>query len=421
MVVVYVSLLCCFDCMARAGYGTHGKESFPIYKECLVQSPRFTSDCPYLSAMKWVDYKRLFPGLLCALLLAGFGQAGAQTRAPKFSNEFLSIGLNARGLGMAGTQVALSNDVTAAYWNPAGLSRLGNTYEVSLMHAEYFGGIGLYDYAGFASRLDANSAIGISLIRFGVDDIPDTRFLYDANGAINYDNIRFFSAADYAGLLSYARVLPGVKNLRVGGNVKIVHRIAGSFATAWGFGLDLGAQYKAGPWQLGLSIYDATGTFNAWSHSTELLADVFLTTGNELPESSLEVTLPRATLGVARDFSFGESLTLLAAFDALLSFDGERNVLIGSDLVSVDPRLGLEWGYKEKIYLRMGAGRFQQVRALDGSERWEFRPDAGLGVQLGDILRLDYALTDLGDQSSGLYSHVFSVLIAFDKKEASDD
>lgn len=371
--------------------------------------------------MKWLERKQVVYRLIVAVLLFVPVLVQGQTRAPKFSNEFLNIGLNARGLGMAGTQVAFTGDVTAAYWNPAGLSRLSADYEFSLMHAEYFGGIGLYDYAGFASRVDSNSTIAVSLIRFGVDDIPDTRFLYDANGAINYDNIRFFSAADYAGLLSYARILPGLKNLRLGGNVKIVHRIAGSFATAWGFGLDVGAQYDAGPWKLGLSVYDATGTFNAWSHSTELLADVFLTTGNVLPESSVEVTLPHATLGVARDFSFGESLNLLAAFDALLTFDGERNVLIGSDLVSVDPRLGLEWGYKQKLYLRMGAGRFQQVRDLDGSQSWEFRPDVGLGLRLAEVLRLDYALTDLGDQSSGLYSHVFSVLVALDKKEGSDD
>jgi hypothetical protein len=54
-------------------------------------------------------------------------------------------------------------------------------------------------FVGFAMPIDSHqSHLGFSAIRFGVDDIPDTRFLYDANGAINYDNIRFFSAADYA-------------------------------------------------------------------------------------------------------------------------------------------------------------------------------------------------------------------------------
>lgn len=356
--------------------------------------------------------------LLLGILLSFLGlSAKAQTNAPKFSNEFLNIGLNARAIGMGNTQVALADDVTAAYWNPAGLLRMETDYELSLMHAEYFAGIALYDYLGFATRLDEQSAFGISIIRFGVDDIPDTRFLYDANGAINYDNIRFFSAADYAGLISYARTLPAVPGLRLGGNVKIIHRTAGNFASAWGFGLDLAAQYTAGNWELGLTLRDATGTFNAWSHSAELLADVFLTTGNSLPESSLEITLPQLALGVARSIDFNEKLSLLAALDARLTFDGERNVIIGSDVVSVDPSIGLELNYRNKVWLRAGAGQLQQVRDLEGNEQWEFRPDMGLGVQLADPVRLDYALTDLGNQASGLYSHVFSVSIAFDGKK----
>ena len=74
--------------------------------------------------------------------------ASAQFR--KYSNEFLNIGAGARGLGMGGAQVASVADATAGYWNPAGLTEIKEHPVASLMHAEYFAGIGKYDYATIA-------------------------------------------------------------------------------------------------------------------------------------------------------------------------------------------------------------------------------------------------------------------------------
>ena len=51
----------------------------------------------------------------------------------------------------------------------------------------------------------------------------------------------------------------------MGGNVKIIHRKAGDFAKAWGFGIDVGLQYEKGPWRFGAVGKDITSTFNAWT------------------------------------------------------------------------------------------------------------------------------------------------------------
>ncbi len=336
----------------------------------------------------------------------------SQATAPKYSNEFLSIGIGARGLGMAKAQTAIACDVTAGYWNPAGLPDIPTRYEVSLMHAEYFAGIVKYDYAGFATPIDSVSHLAVSAIRFGVDDIPDTRFLFDASGAINYNNITLFSAADYAFLVSYARKIRKLPGLQAGANVKIIHRNVGSFANAWGFGFDAGLLYKHRNWRFGLMARDVTSTFNAWSINTSLLQTVYNQTNNRLTANSIEITLPKLSAGVARIFRFRESFSLLAAADADFTFDGRRNVLIRSEAVSVDPRIGLEAGYRNVAFLRLGAGEVQRIKNFDSSTYTVFQPNFGLGFRLGKF-GIDYALTDIGDRSQSPYSHVFSLKAGF--------
>lgn len=330
---------------------------------------------------------------------------------PKYSNEFLSIGVGGRGLAMSGSQVAHVNDVTAGFWNPAGLMKVESKYEFSLMHAEYFAGIAKFDYAAFTTALDSSNVVGLSIIRFAVDDIPDTRFLYDANGKLNYDNIRFFSAADYAFIFSYARKTNLIKGLNIGANFKVVHRNVGNFANAWGFGMDAGAQLAIKKWQVGLMLKDITTTFNVWSHNPEELEAVYSQTNNEIPESTIEVTLPKAILGVARSFSIGKNFGLLSSIDFDFTFDGKRNVPIKSDFASIDPHFGIEVDYVQTIFVRAGAGNIQQVKDFDESLSTTYQPNFGVGVKIKK-LNIDYAMTDIGDQAESLYSHVFSLRLS---------
>ena len=355
--------------------------------------------------------------LLLTIGLVALSEETFSQNAPKYSNEFLAIGVGARALGMANTQVAVVNDVTAGYWNPAALVRIEKPYEFSLMHASYFAGIANYDYAGFATPIDENSHLGLSLIRFGVDDIPDTRFLFDADGTLNYDNVNSFSAADYAFIVSYAKRIPKIDNLSVGANFKIIHRNVGSFANAWGFGLDVGLQYQTGNWQFGANARDITGTYNVWSFNSEEFRDVFAQTGNEIPEQSTEVTLPRLLLGVGYSDRFKEDkFGWLISLGADATFDGERNTVVKANWGSIDPYAGLELDYKQTFYLRGGVGTFQEIKNFDGSTSTSFQPNFGLGIKLKQF-SIDYALTDIGDQSESLYSNVFSVKFSLDGKK----
>ena len=341
--------------------------------------------------------------------------ASGQVSTPKYSNEFLSIGVGARSLAMSNSVVSNVSDGTAAYWNPAGLLKVRDKYEITLMHSEYFAGIANFDFVGIAIPVDTLSHLSFSVIRFGIDDIPDTRFLYDANGSINYDNIQFFSAADYAFIFSYARKLNLLGGIRVGGNFKVVHRSVGDFANAWGFGLDVGAQKTLGSWDFGVMLRDITGTFNAWSHNAEMVEDVYALTGNVIPVSTLEVTLPRAILGTTRNFSFGTKVGLSASLDLEMTFDGKRNVAIKSDVVSVSPLFGLEIDYAKLAYLRLGAGKFQEVKDFSNKTKTSWQPTFGLGVKI-KALRIDYAMTDFSDSAEALYSHVFSLAVGLNDK-----
>lgn len=340
----------------------------------------------------------------------------AETR--KYSNEFLSIGVGARALGMANVQTAIVNDVTSGFWNPAGLNLVKNDFQLALMHAEYFAGIGKYDYGSVAIPIkDQSRVVGLSIIRFGVDNIPNTLFLVEPNGSINYNNITSFSVADYAFLFSYAQKIKiKEKEIKVGANTKIVHRRAGDFARAWGFGLDFGAQYELKNWKFGLMAKDITSTFNAWSFSfTDEEKDVLLSTGNELPESSIEITLPRVILGAAYYKAFAQDkFGILAATDIDLTTDGKRNTLVKTNLVSIDPKIGIEANYKKFVFLRFGMGNIQKAtRDFTDETITLVQPNIGMGLKIRNFY-IDYALSRL-NTSLPVYSHFFSLKVDIDK------
>lgn len=339
---------------------------------------------------------------------------GVMSQAPKYSNEFLAIGVGARSLGMANAQTSITNDVTSAYWNPAGLANQSSDIQIGLMHNEYFAGIAKYDYAGFSMRLDTAATIGISVIRMGIDDIPNTINLYDNQGNINYNRITKFSAADYAMMFSYARKSK-IKGLSYGGNVKLIFRQIGSFAKAYGFGLDVGIQYRTGKWLFGAMARDITTTFNAWTFDvSEDMKEVFEATGNEIPENSLEITLPRLNLGAGRYFRISNNISSLVALDLDMTFDGKRNTLIKSDPISIDPKLGVEFGFKDIVYLRGGIRNIQEETDFGDKKSITIEPNFGVGVKIKKMISIDYALTNIGD--SYFYSNVFSLQIDLDRK-----
>lgn len=350
-------------------------------------------------ALKKLPLLLLLLGWLCT-----YGQA-----VRKYSNEFLNIGVDAAALGMSNAVTASSGDVNAVYWNPAGILNLEDG-QVAAMHASYFANIAQYDYIAYAKPIDDRSSWGFSAIRFGVDDIMNTTQLIDDQGNIDYNRISLFSTADYAFAFSYARHLK-VEGLSWGANAKVVRRVIGKFANSWGFGFDLGIQFERNGWKFGAMARDITTTYNIWmidEDEYEKVQQAVEGQNQELPEST-EITLPKLQLGMAKKHEFHNEMTLLGAVNLNMRFE-QTNDIISSSAVSIDPAVGFELGYIDLAFIRAGVGNFQNITELDGSERVGFQPNVGVGFKYKGI-QVDYALTDLGDQSAALYSNVFSLKV----------
>jgi hypothetical protein len=237
----------------------------------------------------------------------------------------------------------------------------------------------------------------------------------EPDGSINYNNIQAFSSADYAFIFSYAQKLKESekKNVHFGVNAKVIHRSVGKFAKAWGFGIDAGLQIHKNKWKFGIAGRDITSTFNAWSFTfTEREKEVLYLTNNEIPVKSTELTAPRLVLGAARDFKLGKKTSLLAEADLDLTFDGKRNTLISSDPISIDPKLGLELNVNQVFFLRAGINNFQRALSdgdtVNQKKVWIYQPSAGAGFKISNVT-IDYAFTNLANQSNPLFTHVFSL------------
>lgn len=373
-----------------------------------------------------------------AILYCGYTAAQAQstkgeTRIPKYANEFLKIGVDARAFGMGNAQTAVSNNVTAGYWNPAGLAAASNTTlapEGSLMHAAYFANIANYNYGGFTVPIDSAGTrrFGMTLIRMGVDNIPNTLQLRQADGSFDFNNVTAFSASDFAAITTYAWRPQNSEHWSFGTNFKVVYRGVGRFANAWGFGLDAGMRYENKGFAFGINATDITTTYTAWTYNTETFYETFIRTGNAIPQNSVELTMPSVRTGLAYDIWMGKHLSLMLAADGIAYFDGKRaSSLVKTDKVSVDANFGAELAYKnsagQKIaFLRGGLNNLQNydptskdfVEALTGQNAAKFEanlrmmPTVGAGFSLKNT-QIDYALANIGNLTQNLHSHVISL------------
>jgi hypothetical protein len=318
-----------------------------------------------------------------AIILPGFQpEVPAATSVAKFAGEFLSTGVGARALGMGGAHVAVGADVTAGYWNPAGLIGI-RAPQVSLMHSSRFDGIVKYDYGAAALPFGSDQTFAISLIRLAVDDIAYTALpnpelpLSETNQPIIS---RIVNDAEYALFFSYARVIPG--KFSYGANIKLINKGVGD-NSAWGLGFDIGVLMNpVASLLVGANLQDATTTLVSWDTKTNELISPTLKLGFAYP-----VNLPFLTS------------KLIPALDIDTRFENRGSTSQASiGPASFDAHLGVEYVLFRAVAFRVGSdvGHFT----------------AGAGLRLPQLY-LDYAFMvhDLGD------THRISLKISIEKEK----
>ena len=331
--------------------------------------------------------------ILVTASLIGFSNESFAQRNAKYAGEFLSLGVGSRSAGLGGAGTGYSNDVTAGYFNPSALSEI-NFPQIAIFHDSRFSGLFNYDYAAVALPISNDQTVSLSAIRFGYGEIKDTRnALIDrnGNGKIDEDDridpalIEVGSAADWAFIGSYARTID--EKLSVGGNVKIMHRTVLD-NSAWGVGIDLSATYRpVENLMLGAMLADATKSLLAWD------------TGNQ------EFIVPTLRLGAAYRYEFIEDHSIMPVIDGAFRFEGrEEATMLDLGLASLDIQSGLEYGYKNKVFVRAGYSDVEQLTV-------------GAGFKLPK-LNIDYAFTQ---ESSALENvgatHRISLMLTLDDEK----
>ena len=344
---------------------------------------------------------------LCCLLATISISVEAQTVA-KYGADFLAGGVGARALAMGGATVGLTQDVTAGYWNPAGLSGLEYP-EIAYMHSERFAGVVSFDYASGAFPISKESTVAVSFFRSGVNDIKNTLDAWDSERDQPKPNpesfFESFSAADMAFFVGYARALQ--QNFSLGVTAKIIRRSIGDFASAWGYSFDVGAQYRTGRYLLGVNVQDVSTMLQSWSvDQAELqnIADVF---GDELPEGGTELVLPVVRFGSGIILPVAAN-DLVLGFDLDVAFDGQKAFAPNIGELSFHPRLGAEYSLNEVLFFRAGLNR------ISYSEQFgiDMTPSVGTGIQLRQ-LALDYGFGDFAGLASDLgFSHRISLRLS---------
>lgn len=326
--------------------------------------------------------RRILIAFICAATVLS-ATATADTGLRKYAGEFMAIDVSARAQAMGGAFTALSNDVYATFYNPAGLAQLRSP-QLGFTHTQQFLASVNYDYIGFSKPFSTNKTLGISLIRLGIDNIKDTRAaaILDEQGilrGIDQSQIDNFNSADYVVYFSLGQQI--TSNLLLGINTKLIRRdLADNSAN--GLGFDVGLLYNLNNrWKISGVLRNATTTLIAWDTGEKELVSPTLRMG-----SSYLLPIP-----VMNGY-------LIPNFDLVVQTENVVNLTesaFGSGYIS--GAFGGELVLSNRLFLRGGYDELQRV-------------NFGVGISIPHI-NVDYSFTSY-DQELG-NAHRIGLLIDF--------
>ena len=327
---------------------------------------------------------------LFVLLTVLIGTSYGQNKVGTTVAQFLKIGVGSRASGMGEAYVAMSNDASGLYWNPAGIA-LAPHGEFMFVHTPWLADI-FYVFVGIIAFLNGVGTFCASVTSLGMPDMP-VRTEYPPQGTGEY-----FSASDLAIQVSFARSL--TDRFSIGLNAKFIQERIWHMS-ANGMDVDVGTLFRTQfhDMRLGMSISNF-GTSMRMSGRDALIqydADPNINGNNDRIPAYLALddwALPLIfRVGIALDIWQQGSSKLTVAVDALHPNDNFESLNLGTEL-----------NIANIVFVRAGwKSPFVETNSATNINNWEQREEsftAGAGVDIpmvaGTGLKLDYSFSDFG-------------------------
>jgi len=319
--------------------------------------------------------------LLLCLLFSSYmllAQTGSNmTKTGTTASQFLKIGIGARSIGMGGAFTAYANDVTAQYWNPAGLARVTGG-EATFGHISWIADIGV-EYAAVSYELQGFGTVGATVTSLGMDGIPVTTTEKPEGTGERYD------AGDLSIGLSFARNLTDA--FSIGFAVKYIHEYLWHMSSS-GVAFDIGTMFTA-PFLNGLRLGASISNFGPKMKLDGRDSYIIYRTGsagNNVVNAEYQVAefdLPLMfRVGLSSDLYKSDDWKVTLCLDAVHPNDNTEYL-----------NSGVEFGWSDIVFLRAGYKSILEKNSEQG-----FTAGAGFNYRMtsGLAVMLDYAYLDFG-------------------------
>jgi hypothetical protein len=318
----------------------------------------------------------------------------------------------AKSIANGGAQTALSNDLHASIWNPAGLGRLKEAQTAAAMYGNHLGNNFSQWSLNTALVIDSVSAIGLGWSRIATAGGIDSRFLFPGSEPI-FANINTYTSQHQMVYAAFGRRLQAVPGLSIGATWRMHYGETARFANHMGFGLDAGVQYLLGNWQFGAKIQGLFGDYKHQSYNTSQLAETFAQTNSRIFENKLETFSPNVVLGAANSLTISKNFNLIPAIDILINTNKQNMGLINAGSISFAPRAGLSAELFNKFQLSAGISRLtREPLALVENTKWSATPHAGCGLKVKNMgIHYAWMRNILGQDAFS--SHFFTFTFAY--------
>ena len=336
--------------------------------------------------------KKLFYVMSISLALVFAINLNAQTtKTGTTATQVLKFNVGPRAIGMGGAFTAISDDITALYWNPSGTANI-LTNEAFFNHTALYADI-RHDFAAFATNLSGLGTVGVFASVLSMDEMA-VRTIENPEGTGE-----FFDYNTLVLGLNFSRFL--TENFAIGFNVKYISENLWHM-NATGLAVDIGTLYKIQilnelriaasisnfGTKMQLSGRDATVIFPSGSGSSN-----FINSNIELDKFDLPLLF---RFGLSTDVVKEETSRLTIAVDAVHPNDHTEYL-----------NTGLEYAWNEIIHLRAGYNSLFEKDSEKG-----LTLGFGLYYRIIDLVKvkLDYAYQDFGRLKD---VHYFAVGVNF--------